>query len=176
MPLGWGRLDPLASAGKEMSDPAARVADQPTNPSEVLVSRLSGGSPLKGTLSGLGNAGARVILDRPLDSGEVIRLTFPRKPGETRHRGRMIIGQVLHSRYESGHHIVGVAFGWSTGFKRKPSKRSASPFNHGLWSWLCDYFVKVKSRSPARCHQARSQQSYGAVPRSGDPSSASPMA
>ena len=67
------------------------------------MSRLSGGSPFKGTLSGLGNAGARVILDRPLDSGEVIRLTFPRKPGETRHRGRMIIGQVLHSRHELEH-------------------------------------------------------------------------
>jgi len=142
-----GRLDPLASRGRGMSAVAARIAERPTSPNEVWVNKLSGGPILKGSLADLGSAGARVILDRSLETGEVIRLTFPRESGGIRHQGRMIIGRVLHSRGVSGRHVVGVAFGWSTGCKRKQSPRLPK---RGFWSWLRAYWGSRNSRRPVR--------------------------
>jgi hypothetical protein len=126
-----------------MSVEAAHAAHRSTRSNEVLVNKLSGGSALKGSLIGLGSGGARVMLDRPLESGEVIRLTFPQELAARCPGGRMIIGQVRHSSGVPGRHVVGVSFGWPTGFNRRPSR---IPLKPGLWSRLRDYLSRNKTR------------------------------
>ena len=78
----------------------------------VLVRRLSGGPSLKGTLADLRMSGARLMLDHPLGSGEVVRLVFPARSGQANRQGHMILGQVVHTQPEPGGYAVGVAFGW----------------------------------------------------------------
>ncbi len=114
------------------------------------MNKLNGGPTLKGSLADLGSNGARVILDRPLENGEVIRLSFPREPGEVLYPGRTIIGRVLHSRGGLRRHVVGVAFGWSTACTRK---RPPSPPKTGWWSSLRAYCMGEKSRRPVHSRQ-----------------------
>ncbi|MHB1557232.1 MAG: PilZ domain-containing protein [Isosphaeraceae bacterium] len=132
-----------------MSAAVSRAAERLTSPSVVWVNKLSGDRPLKGSLVGLTSTGVRLILDRPLESGEVIRLVFARQPGEVCYQGQTIIGQVRQSRNEAGRHIVGVAFGWATGCNRK---RSPRPPKAGWWSWLraCCWWSLSSRPAPSR--------------------------
>ncbi len=129
-----------------MSGQGARVVRRRPSRGGVLVYRLSGGPSFKGTLADLASGGARLILDRPLASGEVIRLVFPRKGDEANRQGRMILGQVVHSQAELGGHVVGVVFGWDAAIKE-----SAQPIAQkaGLGSWFRLFWRKVVLRSPA---------------------------
>lgn len=105
----------------------------------VVVHRLGGGPSLKGTLADLGGGGARLMLDRPLGPGEVIRLVFPAKGGGTRRQGRMILGQVVHLQAEPGGYAVGVAFGWDAAKEvARPVSRKA-----GLLSWFRSFWRKA---------------------------------
>jgi hypothetical protein len=105
----------------------------------VVVHRLGGGPSLKGTLADLGG-GARLRVDRPLGRGEVIRLVFPAGRGEANRQGRMILGQVVHSRAEEGGYAVGVAFGWDAAVKdvARPDTRTA-----GFLSWLRSFWTRA---------------------------------
>jgi hypothetical protein len=109
----------------------------------VLVHRLGGGPSLKGSLADVGGGGARLILDRPLGSGEVIRLVFPPRSGDASRQGQMILGQVVHSQAESGGHVVGVAFGWDASFGEsvRPAARET-----GFLSWFRSFWKKATSR------------------------------
>jgi hypothetical protein len=129
-----------------MSGQSARVVRRRPTRGGVLVYRLGGGPSFKGTLADLGSDGARLILDRPLDSGEVIRVIFPRKGDEANRPGRMILGQVVHSQAEPGGHVVGVVFGWDAAVKEstQPTARKA-----GLMSWFRLFWKKAAPRSPA---------------------------
>jgi hypothetical protein len=98
---------------------------------EVLVYDLGGGETLKGELTDLGTGGARLILDRPLAAGRVVRLVFPRSKHSASRTGKMIVGQVVHSRSEAGQSVVGVAFGWDAAVKESP--RLAGPKKISRW-------------------------------------------
>jgi hypothetical protein len=79
---------------------------------EVMVHDLSGGEMLRAELADVAKGGARLVLDRPLAQGKMVRLVFPGKNHVGQRSGRMIVGHVVHSRSESGRSVVGVAFGW----------------------------------------------------------------
>ena len=111
----------------------------------ILVSRLSGGPSLKGILTDLSGGGARLILDRPLGRGEVVRLVFPRKGNAASQPGRIILGQVVHSQIEPGCHIVRVAFAWDAAVKQSP--RAIAP-KRGLFSWFRGFWQKSALRRP----------------------------
>jgi PilZ domain len=113
----------------------------------VVVHRLGGGPSLKGTLADLGGGGARLRVDRPLGRGEVIRLVFPARRGEANRQGRMILGQVVHSRAEEGGYAVGVAFGWDAAVKdvARPDTRKA-----GFLSWLRSFWTQAAPGSRPR--------------------------
>jgi hypothetical protein len=125
----------------EMICDHARLFERQAGQGEVLVSKLCEGRSLKGALVDITSGGARILLDQPLDSGEVIRLTFLRRPDEVQHAGQMIIGQVLQSRGGPGRYVVGIAFGWYTGVKKapRPIRRKG-----GLWSWFGLFSKKRK--------------------------------
>jgi hypothetical protein len=127
-----------------MSGQGAHVVQRRPARGGVLVYRLGGGPSFKGTLASLGSDGARLILDRPLDSGEVIRLIFNRKGDEANRPGRMILGQVVHSQAKPGHHLIRVVFGWDAAVKQ-----SAQPITQkeGLRSWLRRLWRKPAQRS-----------------------------
>lgn len=105
----------------------------------VVVHRLGGGPSVRGNLADLGGGGARLFLDRSLGPGEVIRVVLPPRKGEGPHQGRMILGQVVHSRAESRGHVVGVAFGWDAAV-REPARPVAG--KAGLLSWLSSLWSK----------------------------------
>ena len=107
----------------------------------VLVYDLSGGETLKGELTDLGTGGARVILDRPLAAGRVVRLVFPRSRHSASRTGKMIVGHVVHSRSEAGQSVVGVAFGWDAAVKESP--RQADPKKMSWW-WSGLFSRKAK--------------------------------
>ena len=118
----------------------------------VVVRRLGDGPSLKGTLADLGGGGARLMLDRPLGPGEVIRLVFPAKDGDASRQGRMILGQVVHSQAEPGGYAVGVAFGWDAAMKEvaRPVSRKA-----GLLSWFRSFWRKRHARDRGGIARAR---------------------
>lgn len=78
---------------------------------------LSGGPAFKANLVDLGRGGARIALERPVARGTPVRLVFPRKSGETGRTGRVIVGQVVHSRADGDRYLIGVAFGWHAAVK-----------------------------------------------------------
>jgi hypothetical protein len=86
---------------------------------QILVYDLSGGETLKAELTDLGKGGARLLLDRPLNEGHVVRLVFPRRSEPGHRQGRTIVGQVVHSRSEAGKSIVGIAFGWDAAVQER---------------------------------------------------------
>ena len=94
--------------------------------------RLAGGPCVKGTILDLGGGGARLILEKPIAVGEVIQLNFPRRPGQVRDPGRLMIGQVLHAGGVPGRHIVGIGFGWYTGAEVESAAKKP---RRALWSW-----------------------------------------
>jgi hypothetical protein len=95
-----------------MNVESARTFNRRRCRGQVLVYDLSGGETLKGELTDLGNGGARLLLDRPLSEGHVVRLVFPRRSEPGHRNGRTIVGQVVHSRSDARGAVVGVAFGW----------------------------------------------------------------
>src|SRR5271166_1037431 len=123
----------------EMANNNARRFERRRCRGDVLVSKLGGGPRLKGALVDISSGGARVILDRPLHSGEVIRLILPGRPGKVHHSGRIMIGQVLHSGGVPGRHVVGIGFGWYKGGEKTPR---SSGRTSGLWSWLSGFLPK----------------------------------
>ena len=111
---------------------------------------MGGGPSLEGTLADLGGGGARLIVDRPLGRGEVIRLVFPPRRGEASRQGRMILGQVVHSKTESEGHVVGVAFGWDAAAKEPAQSASRQG---GLLSWVRSFW---KGATPKLASGSRS--------------------
>ncbi len=117
-----------------MSASKTHVGDQPTVRKVVLVSKLSGGPHFRGSLVKLGRTGAGLILDRPLERGEVIRLAFPKRLEEVRHPSQTIIGLVQHhSHSKRGRHVIRVVFGWDTQIRQK---RFPGSLTRRCWSWL----------------------------------------
>ena len=133
-----------------MSGQSARVVQRRPARGRVLVYRLGGGPSFKGTLANLGSDGVRLILDRPLDSGEVIRLVFLRKGDEPNRPGRMILGQVVHSQADSAGHVVGVVFGWDAAVKESSQSIARKS---GLMSWFRNFWNNAATRSPAGTEQ-----------------------
>ena len=123
-----------------MAVESARVFQRRRCRCGVVVRRLGGGPSLQGTLADLGGGGARLMLDRPLGPGEVIRLVLPAKGGEASRQGRMILGQVVHSRAEPSGYSVGVAFGWDSAMKEAAGPASRES---GLLSWFRSFWRKV---------------------------------
>jgi hypothetical protein len=108
---------------------------------QVLVHDLSGGETLKGELADLGKGGARLLVDRPLAEGHVVRLVFPRRSEPGHRNGRTIVGQVVHSSRHARGSVVGIAFGWDTAVAESLGPRAP---RKACWSWL-GFF----SRKPA---------------------------
>jgi PilZ domain len=117
---------------------------------EVLIYNLSGGPALKAALIDLGRGGASIALDRHLSPGMVVRLVFPRKSGETHRSGRVIVGNIVHSRIEAGRHVIGVVFGWHAAVKDGPQplyRKTAQK-----WFGLFSRKSKVASLGLSRKH------------------------
>jgi hypothetical protein len=114
-----------------------------------LVYRLGGGPSIKGKLADLGGGGARVVLERPLDRGEVVRLIFPRKADQAQQPGRLIIGHVVHSRAALEGYVVGVAFGWDAAVRvpAQPAVWRAEPA-----SWFHRFTGRAKPQHPVALH------------------------
>ncbi len=103
----------------------------------VAVHRLDGGPTLAGEIVDVAGGGVCVAVDRRLTEGDVVRLVFPRRPGETRSAGRTILGCVSHSRTESGQQLVGIAFSWETGIRVKSVRMDRRPAPQtGPMGWL----------------------------------------
>ena len=116
-----------------MKHDSARACAESSCQGEVRVTRLSGGPSIKGKVVDIRSGGAHLILDDPLNTGEIIRLILPARPDEVVHSGRMMIGRVLCSGGTPGRHNVGIGFGWRTDGKSKPRP---SHRESGLWSWV----------------------------------------
>jgi PilZ domain len=116
-----------------MSVESARASKRRQCRGEVTVYDLGGGERFKAAIEDLGSGGAKLIVDRPMAPGQFVRLMFPRKT-ESQHRtGRIIVGQVVHSRNEAGKSVVGVAFGWDAGFDENSRPSSTKK---AFSSWL----------------------------------------
>ena len=110
-----------------------------------VVYNLSGGPAFKANLVDLGRGGARIALDRPMAQGAPVRLVFPRKSGETGRSGRVIVGQVVHSRVDGGRYVIGVAFGWHAAVKD-----AAQPlFRKSARTWFGFFSRRPRETSPA---------------------------
>jgi hypothetical protein len=118
----------------------SRLASRRLCHGEVLVYQLAGGAPLKGRLADVGEGGVRVALDRPLEEAALVRLVFPNRRAPSSTPGRMIIGQVAHSRLQSGSYQIGIAFGWLSAMGGSPTIRrdEAAP------GWLGSFWRKVR--------------------------------
>jgi hypothetical protein len=116
-----------------MSVESSRTFERRRCRGEVMVYDMSGGQRFKAAIEDLGSGGARLIVDRPMAPGHVVRLMFPRKRDGQHRAGQMIVGHVVHSRNEAGRSVVGVAFGWDADFKANPQPRSAKK---AIRSWL----------------------------------------
>jgi hypothetical protein len=120
----------------------SRLASRRSCHGEVLVYELAGGPPLKGRLADVGAGGVGLALDRPLEEDSLVRLVFPSRRAPSSTPGRMIIGQVAHSRRQAGGYHIGVAFGWESAMGRSPTIRrdTATP------GWLRFFSRKTKRR------------------------------
>jgi hypothetical protein len=108
---------------------------------EVLVYKLRGGEPLKGSLADVGSGGIRVNVDGSLDEGEVVRLVFPRRSGEPARSGRTILGHVAHGAVGPGCHDIGIAFGWQAAVRGPaPEVRRPGPLTRWLRFLACKAF------------------------------------
>jgi PilZ domain len=116
-----------------MNVESARTFERRRCRGEVMLYDMSGGQRFKAAIEELGSGGARLIVDRPIAPGHIVRLMFPRKREGQHRTGRMIVGHVVHSRNEAGRSVVGVAFGWDADFKSNPQPRSAKK---AIRSWL----------------------------------------
>ncbi len=96
----------------EKTGPELRTSGRRRCRGEVLIYKLLGGEPLKGSLADVGSGGIRVSLDGSLTEGEPVRLVFPREGGTPGRAGRTIIGHVAHRAGGRGFRDVGIAFGW----------------------------------------------------------------
>lgn len=74
---------------------------------------------MDGEIVDVEGGGVGVAVDRRLTEGDVVRLVFPRRPGEIRSTGRTMLGCVSHARTELGQQLVGIAFSWDVGIRVK---------------------------------------------------------
>ncbi|MHB1557269.1 MAG: PilZ domain-containing protein [Isosphaeraceae bacterium] len=103
----------------------------------VAVHRLDGGPSLDGEIVDVEGGGVCVVVDRRLTEGDVVRLVFPRRPGETRSAGRTMLGCVSHARTESGRQVIGIAFSRETGIRVKSVRVDHRPARQtGALGWL----------------------------------------
>ncbi len=113
----------------EKTGPELRTSGRRRCRGEVLIYKLLGGEPLKGSLADVGSGGIRVSLDGSLTEGEPVRLVFPREGGTPGRAGRTIIGHVAHRAGGRGFRDVGIAFGWQAAVRglgdRGPAPRAA---------------------------------------------------
>ncbi len=93
---------------------------------------------MDGEIVDVGGGGVCVAVDRRLTEGDVVRLVFPRRPGETRGSGRTMLGCVSHARTESGRQVIGIAFSWDAGIRVKSVRvdHRRAP-QTGPLGWLC---------------------------------------
>ena len=134
-----------------MSVESARSLKRLRCPREVTVNDLSGGESFTAEIAHLGSGGARLIVDRPMAPGHVVRLIFPREKHSNAQTGPMILGQVVRSRHEAGKSLVRVAFGWDADFK---DKRQHNRAKNPIRSWL-----RSLSAAADRIHRAVSRGS-----------------
>jgi PilZ domain len=122
-----------------MTDGDTRQSDRRACEGKVLVTQLSGGPDLVGSLVEIGGGGVRIIVERPLYCGDMVRLILPGRPGGVRNPGRPIVGKVRHSGGTPGRHVIGIAFDGDTGVEKEPppSRRKI-----GLWSWFRHFSQK----------------------------------
>lgn len=103
----------------------------------VAVHRLDGGPSMDGEIVDVAGGGVCVAVDHRLEEGELVRLVFPRRPGETRSAGRTMLGCVSHARRESGRELIGIAFSWDAGIRIKSVRVDRRPAPHtGALGWL----------------------------------------
>jgi hypothetical protein len=130
----------------EMIDDGTRTSKRRPCRGDVLIHNFAGSSTSRGQVTELNSGGARVLVDHPIATGEVVRLTFPRRPGHADPGGRMIIGRVAHSTKEAGHHIIGFTFGWDTDLQQ--SSASKCPKKKSV-RWFDLFRSKARPRRPA---------------------------
>jgi hypothetical protein len=106
---------------------------------------------MDGELVDVGGGGVCVMVDRRLEEGEVVRLIFPSRPGESRGSGRTMLGAVTHMRTESGRQVVGIAFSWDAGIRVKTVRVDGkSPPPSRPKSWLQRLGLGRQARGSAR--------------------------
>ncbi len=113
---------------------------------EVMIYKLSGGSPIKALVTNCSPGGVGLKVERSLADGEVVRLLFPRRGADDKRGGRIIIGHVTYSRAHENDRIVGIAFAWDAavkGINRGIHKKPAPP------RWYHFFAPKAKPRGPA---------------------------
>lgn len=114
----------------------------------VAVHRLDGGSSMDGEIVDVGGGGVCVAVDRRLTEGELVRLVFPRRPGETQGAGRTMLGYVSHARTDSGRQVVGIAFSWDAGIRVKSVRVDRRPVTSaGPLRWLGWLGLRLRGRA-----------------------------